>query len=121
MTKVSMQKPPHKQRRTDVEGTDKTQAREAKSNKDPISDRRNVDRLSSSGHDAVDYPKHYVLFDGEKQVIDLIKDRLTKDEFIGYLKGNMIKYHMRHQDKNGIEDIRKLNKYSAWYIQEVIK
>lgn len=65
-------------------------------------------------------PKHYALFNGEKQTIDLIKDRLTQEEYIGYLKGNMIKYHMRHTDKNGLEDIRKLKCYTDWYIAEMI-
>ena len=65
-------------------------------------------------------PKHYELFNGEKQVIDLIRDRLSPEEFIGYLKGNMIKYHMRHEKKNGLEDIRKLKQYTEWYIQEVV-
>lgn len=65
-------------------------------------------------------PSHYALFGGDKQVIDLIKDQLTHAEFMGYLKGNMLKYHMRHGKKNGLEDLRKMRCYLEWYIKESI-
>ena len=30
---------------------------------------------------------------------------LTKEEVVGFYKGNIIKYVTRYQDKNGIEDL----------------
>ena len=42
---------------------------------------------------------------------------LTHEEFVGFLKGNIIKYIMRYKDKNGIEDLYK----AQWYIKELIK
>jgi hypothetical protein len=35
----------------------------------------------------------------------------TPREFIGYLRGNVIKYIGRYPDKNGIEDLRKAKHY----------
>lgn len=71
------------------------------------------------GHDPVTKPSHYMLFDGDKEVIDLLRDRLTPDEFLGYMKGNMIKYLMRADRKNGIQDYKKLLRYVDMYVQEM--
>lgn len=56
--------------------------------------------------DMVNSPNHYA---GEKkfEVIDVIKDWLTEDEFQGYIKGNIIKYVARERLKNGDEDMYK--------------
>lgn len=43
-------------------------------------------------------PQYYLLPDG-KQSIDVLKEELTPDEFIGFLKGNAIKYSLRHGNK----------------------
>ena len=69
-------------------------------------------------YDPVDNPAHYQLFGGEKEVIDLIRDRLSYDEFFGYIKGNAIKYHMRMGLKDDIvQDAKKLAKYIEWLIE----
>lgn len=55
--------------------------------------------------DMVNSPKHYT--DGQFEVIDVIKDWLTEEEFRGYIKGNTIKYVSRERLKNGDEDLFK--------------
>lgn len=42
---------------------------------------------------------------------------MTRDEFTGYLRGNVIKYVARYRDKNGIEDLKKANHYLAKLIE----
>ena len=36
---------------------------------------------------------------------------MTREEFEGYLRGNVIKYIARYKDKNGIEDVYKARHY----------
>lgn len=62
--------------------------------------------------DFVNSPPHYNYF--LMEVIDIIENCLTEDEFKGYLKGNIIKYRMRAgwKDYNKRdEDLAKSN----WY------
>lgn len=42
---------------------------------------------------------------------------ITKDEFIGFIKGNIFKYVTRYQNKNGVEDLQK----AKTYLEELIK
>ena len=64
--------------------------------------------------DIVNNPVHY---QGEVECIDAIKSSMSKQQYIGYLKGNIIKYIWRFERKNGLEDLQK----SEWYIQRLIK
>ena len=76
------------------------------------------EELEVVDYDAVDNPSHYMLFDGDIEVIDLVQDRLTEEEFLGYLKGNMIKYHMRAGHKGNLtQDLQKLRKYTEWLLE----
>jgi UTP-glucose-1-phosphate uridylyltransferase len=59
--------------------------------------------------DVVERPAHYN--QGNLEVIDVIEDKLTKDQFIGYCMGNVYKYTMRFQYKGGFEDLAK----AKWY------
>lgn len=62
-------------------------------------------------HDPVNNPKHYDLFPGQ-QSIDLIERCLSRKEFIGFLKGNALKYRFRAGNKDALQqDIDKAN----WY------
>lgn len=55
-------------------------------------------------------PQHYKQYAVE--VIDLIQQALTPEEFKGYLKGNMLKYRFRAgYKKDREEDLKKSN----WY------
>ena len=47
----------------------------------------------------------------EIQPWDVMEDLLTQEEFIGYLKGNLIKYGMRQGRKLGSDDAEKYKAY----------
>ena len=59
-------------------------------------------------------PKHY---GGEIECIECIKASMSKIEFMGYLKGNIIKYTWRYRNKNGLEDLQKADVYLQWLIK----
>lgn len=44
--------------------------------------------------DEINEPSHYKLF-GDTEVFDVILSALTADEYLGYLKGNVLKYRLR--------------------------
>ncbi|MEB4590007.1 DUF3310 domain-containing protein [Candidatus Thiothrix sp. Deng01] len=46
------------------------------------------------------------------QPFDVMRESLTREEWLGYLKGNVIKYMMRHHRKGGDEDLKKAHHYS---------
>ena len=60
--------------------------------------------------DSVNHPKHYTV--GGMEVIEIIKAKLTPEEFRGFLKGNRMKYCLRsgHKDDE-VQDIEK----EIWY------
>ena len=62
----------------------------------------NADGLQVSG-------SHYK--DMEMQPWTVMEAVLTKDEFVGYLKGNIIKYAMRQGKKEGSDDAGKARHY----------
>ena len=55
----------------------------------------------------------------EIQPWDVMEDLLTKEEFIGYLKGNMIKYAMRQGKKQGSDDAEKYKAYKEKLIDKL--
>ena len=64
---------------------------------------------------AVLHPKHYDVFPGV-EAIEVIASSMTKEEFRGYCKGNMLKYRLRAGNKDPIEqDIAKANTYLELY------
>jgi hypothetical protein len=69
--------------------------------------------LRPQSEDIINHPSHYTFF--KKEIIDTIRDSLTPEEFIGYLKGNMIKYRMRAGIKGGIEKRKEDLDKSNWY------
>lgn len=66
--------------------------------------------------DPVNNPAHYTY--GGIETIDYIKAKLTPEEFIGYLKGSVIKYTSRAGKK--IDTIQDLEK-AQWYMNRQIK
>ena len=42
---------------------------------------------------------------------DAMQAWMSREEFAGYLRGNVIKYMARCNDKGGIEDVRKARHY----------
>ncbi|WP_244943844.1 DUF3310 domain-containing protein [Siminovitchia fortis] len=65
--------------------------------------------------DLVNSPAHYT--EGEIEVIDYIKDKLTADQFVGYCLGNVLKYVSRHRLKGGKVDLEKASVYLNWAIE----
>lgn len=70
---------------------------------------------NQSGRDAVNNPAHYTT--GGIECIDAMQAMLSREEFIGYLRGNIFKYQWRYKHKNGVEDLRKAD----WYAQRLIR
>ena len=64
--------------------------------------------------DVVNKPPHY---QGEVEAIDSIKAAMSYEAFKGYCQGNALKYIIRYDRKNGVEDLRK----AEWYINRLIK
>ena len=65
--------------------------------------------------DMVNHPKHYTA--GKIEVIRIMEDQLTDEEYRGYIKGQVIKYITRERYKNGLEDLKK----ARWYLDRLIK
>ena len=65
--------------------------------------------------DVVNHPKHYT--SGKIEVIRIMEDQLTDEEYRGYIKGQVIKYITRERHKNGLEDLKK----AAWYLNRLIQ
>ena len=64
--------------------------------------------------DTVNSPEHYNMLDVE--AINLIEMSMTKEEFLGYLKGNVLKYIIRYKHKgNASEDLDK----GKWYLDKL--
>lgn len=66
-------------------------------------------------NDPVNHPQHYNT--GRIEVIKIIEDQLTDEEFRGYIKGQVLKYITRERHKNGLEDLKK----AAWYLNRLIQ
>jgi len=67
-------------------------------------------------YDPVNRPEHYN--NGGMECIDAIQGMLTHDEYIGYLRGNALKYNWRCRYKGKpIEDLRK----ARWYEERLIR
>ena len=60
-------------------------------------------------------PAHYN--QGQTECIDAIEAMLSQEEYIGYLRGNSMKYRWRFRYKNGFEDLGKAD----WYEKRLVK
>jgi len=70
----------------------------------------------STKDDMVEHPSHYN--NGKVECIEAIEAMLTPDEFVGYLRGNSLKYRWRFRyKKKPIEDLRK----ARWYEERLLK
>lgn len=65
-------------------------------------------------YDNVEKPKHYT--SKNMECVDWIESDLTPREFVGYCKGNVLKYIWRYDQKGGIEDLKK----AIWYLNRTI-
>jgi hypothetical protein len=71
--------------------------------------RRRIELQKPTG-DAVEHPSHYTA--GPIECIDAIESALTPEQFIGYCRGNAMKYAWRADRKhNAVEDLQKARFY----------
>ena len=66
-------------------------------------------------NDAVNNPSHYT--QGGIEVIEILRQKLTKEEYEGFCKANVLKYIFRSDHKNGVEDLQKAKVYLGWLIE----
>lgn len=70
---------------------------------------------AEGGGDMVNNPSHYA--DSAIECIDAIAASMSRDAFLGYLKGNIQKYVWRYEKKaNPAEDLKK----ARWYLNRLI-
>lgn len=60
-------------------------------------------------------PSHYK--DTPIECIEAIKAAMTEQQFQGYLRGNVIKYLWRYENKGGKVDLEK----AEWYLKRLIE
>ena len=72
--------------------------------------------MTKKNEDVVNEPSHYKA--GNIEAIDAIEASMSKDEFKGYLKGNVMKYMWSYNYKGKpVEDLKK----AKWYIDRLIQ
>jgi len=59
-------------------------------------------------------PEHYK--QGDIECLDAIKASMPHQQFIGFLKGNHMKYVWRFEHKGGVQDLEK----ARWYLDRMI-
>lgn len=63
--------------------------------------------------DMVNHPDHYTRT--EREVIDTMRGAMTKEEFTGYLKGNILKYTLRMGLKDSVsQEAGKIKAYTDY-------
>lgn len=60
-------------------------------------------------------PDHYK--QGGLEIIDVMRKKMSKEEFRGFCKGNVLKYITRAEYKNGLEDYKKALQYLTWLVE----
>ena len=72
--------------------------------------------MFESESDNVNHPKHYETYIKGLEAIDIIYAALGPEKFVGYCRGNALKYLLRADAKNGVEDLEKAAVYLDWEI-----
>ena len=67
-------------------------------------------------NDNVHSPNHYKIPGCDFESIDIIRQRLGDVGFMFFLEGNVSKYLIRAEKKNGKEDYEKAKKYLSWLV-----
>lgn len=65
----------------------------------------------------VDKQKHYT--NNGIQPIEIMKANMTKEKYRGFLEGNILKYPLRYEDKDGLKDLKKTLTYLTWLIEDI--
>lgn len=82
-----------------------------------------IDRIGQNGGDGEHYTmsrdKESNYYDqGGIETLDVIKAKLTEEQYEGYLLGNSIKYTLRANWKdNRLRDLEKASNYIKWFIE----
>lgn len=71
-----------------------------------------------NNNDNIKSPKHYKLEGLNIESIDVIRATLGREGFKAFCKGNIMKYLIRAERKNGLEDYKKAKTYLDWYLRE---
>jgi hypothetical protein len=73
--------------------------------------------ISGQTIEKVNHPPHYGAEDSPHECIECLEAWLTREQYIGFLRGNAIKY-LRRADRKGdcLSDLKK----ALWYIQREI-
>jgi hypothetical protein len=66
--------------------------------------------------DEVNHPPHYT-DGGAVECIEAIESQLTKEEYRGYMKGNIAKYIWRERHKGELQSLKK----AQWYLDRLIQ
>ena len=69
------------------------------------------------GNDSVKTPAHYDLNLNGVETIDVIRAVLGDEGFGKHCRGCALKYLMRADKKNGLEDLKKAQQYLKWEIE----
>lgn len=72
-----------------------------------------VEETEEVSKDMVNHPDHYTRT--EREVIDTMRGAMTKEEFTGYLKGNILKYTLRMGLKDSVsQEAGKIKAYTDY-------
>ena len=72
--------------------------------------------MKNETNNNVNHPRHYN--NNSLETIEVIKGSLSKEEYSGFLKGNILKYVSRADFKGKpVEDFKK----AKWYLDELIE
>lgn len=58
-----------------------------------------------------DHPQRYTGEDGKDLIDRMEEGMITEEQTRGFLKGNILKYVTRYEDKGGMDDLLKANEY----------
>ncbi len=72
---------------------------------------------SKHDSDLIDNQIHYTV--NGIQPIQIMKANMTKEEYRGFLEGNILKYPLRYKHKNGLDDLKKAKTYLTWLIEDI--
>lgn len=81
---------------------------------------KNKTELQTLPHDAVENPSHYQGRHG-LEAIEVHRNFMKEEQVVGYHLGNTLKYLLRYQNKNGLEDLKKAKVHLEWLIKEYEK
>jgi len=83
-------------------------------------EKETVDNIMSKYDDKIDSPSHYKLDGIDIETIEIIKAICNQyNGFSAKCIGDVLKYLIRAQKKNGLEDLKKARKYLDWLILEL--